>query len=134
MTKSLYYTTIILFSLASVLVGMMGCREKALPPYSPYHHDSAWYATMAVDTSAELKMVQAKQDRLIELTRHVDSLRTREEEMLRLSGKMQEMKSMRDYYEIKYLETEDDKYRRLGNKYVDSGHYYYRLFKKYIHQ
>jgi hypothetical protein len=45
--------------------------------------------------------------------------------MLYYYSKQVDYHILRDDAEIKYLRTNEEKYRRLGNVYVDSGHYCY---------
>ncbi len=73
-------------------------------------------------------------DTIIELNRQLRGLREIEVERLNKTfyyyRKTMESGEMKDKYEIKYLRTENDKYRILGNLYVDSVNYYNNLLQK----
>lgn len=58
-----------------LVLAMVGCREKQQPEPSYTYPSSAGEVRLFVDTSAELKLVQDRANRMAELTRHTDSMR-----------------------------------------------------------
>jgi hypothetical protein len=105
--KLLRYITIILFALASVLIG---CTQNP---------------TLVV----KQKVVAAPK---VTNPNYNDTIMINLRIMLynqRILGEVNRCRRKRDECEIKYLRTGDEKYVRLGNKYVDSLNYYAKQIK-----
>jgi hypothetical protein len=104
--KSLKYITILLFALAAV---WMGCHQV----------DSMKLRNIIDSPKAIIvKKIQPNYSDSITINLHIILNNQR------ILGKMIFCRQKRDEYEIKYLRTGDEKYFILGNKYVDSLHYY----------
>jgi hypothetical protein len=103
--KALQYITIILFALASVLIGLSSCKQAAPPPVVVKKAIVKSKATPNYSDSIAINMhIMLNNQRILT-------------EVIRCRQK-------RDECEIKYLRTGNNKYFILGNKYVDSIHYY----------
>ena len=117
--KAIKYITITLFAIVAILCGLLlgGCKES---PHS--------YRNKDLDTVLNLvKDIKTISDQTILSQNQLDS-------MLLIQGKYQSCIKKRYDYEIKYLRTENDKYRILGNKYVDSANYYAKIGLKLTHK
>lgn len=109
-----------------LLLWLCGCKDGSLTTQERIRIEDTTHSPVLDSLSKAVKSLKVARV-------YRDSVQNVLDSALLLFNKMVECKSKRDEYEIKYLRTEDDKYRRIGNRYVDSVHYYYKLQVRLTH-
>lgn len=106
--KAIKITVITLFAIVAVLWGLAigGCKEKKPVPVQ------------------EINIRQYSRSTSVA---SVDSSAMALERTIQLYMKYQYFMRTSKEYEIKYLRTENDKYRILGNRAIDSANYYAKI-------
>lgn len=111
--KPLQYITIALFTLASV---WMGCKQGG--------GMNQWRAIDSFKAPAAKQVIKPNYSDSITINMRILMKNQRIlREVIRCRQK-------RDELEIEYLRTANEKYRKLGNKYIDSIHYYAKQMRE----